>query len=127
MVMSNSTEKSKLNFDDIWDLILAKDVCYRDFGTISSLGLALNFYTQGGGHNGSKARKQEQEQVQAWVAGSLLELCQDKPIKWDYRNLKTKDDTVNVVAEEIQDALSLPFQRDGWIWGALFASEENAR
>lgn len=122
MVMSNSTEKSKLNFDKKWDLILAKDVCYRDFGTISSLGLALNFYTQSGGHNGSKARKQEQEQVQVWVASSFLELCHDKPIKRDYRNLKTKDDTMNMVAEEIQDALSLPFQRDGWIWGALFVS-----
>lgn len=49
--MSNSTGKMKLNYDDVYDMILAKEVCRRDSGEFSGLGLALNVNYRGKEHD----------------------------------------------------------------------------
>ncbi|KAB5573948.1 hypothetical protein DKX38_001142 [Salix brachista] len=45
--ISNSARKSKLNYDDIRDLILGEEVCRRDAGESSTSGSALNVETRG--------------------------------------------------------------------------------
>lgn len=51
MVVSNSAGKSKLNYDDIRDLILDEEVCRRDSGEISGSSSALNVDSRGRAQN----------------------------------------------------------------------------
>ena len=51
MAVSNSTGKEKLKYNDIRDLILAKEICRRDAGKTSGSGSALNLETRGRGNN----------------------------------------------------------------------------
>lgn len=47
MVVSNSADKMKLKYDEIWDLIFVEEVRIRDFGEISTSSSTLNFNTRG--------------------------------------------------------------------------------
>ena len=49
MVVSNSTGKEKLKYNDIRDLILAEEIHRRDTGESSRSGFALNLETRGRG------------------------------------------------------------------------------
>ena len=47
MAVSNSTEKEKLKYNDIQDLILVEEIRRRDVGETSESGSALNLETRG--------------------------------------------------------------------------------
>ena len=51
IVVSNSTGKEKLKYNDIRDLILAEEIHKRDAGETSGSGSALNLETRGRGNN----------------------------------------------------------------------------
>ena len=51
MVVSNSTGKEKLKYNDIRDLILAVEICRRDAGETSGSSSALNLETRGRGND----------------------------------------------------------------------------
>ena len=51
IVVSNSTRKEKLKYNDIQDLILAGEIRRRDAGETSGSGSALNLETRGRGNN----------------------------------------------------------------------------
>ena len=51
MVVSNSTRKEKLKYNDIQDLILAEEIRRRDAGETSGSGSALNLETRGRGND----------------------------------------------------------------------------
>ena len=51
MVVSNSTGKEKLKYNDIQDLILAKEIRRRDAVEISGSGSTLNLETRGRGND----------------------------------------------------------------------------
>ena len=51
MVVSNSTGKEKLKYNDIRDLILAKEIHRRDASETSKSGSALNLNTRGRGND----------------------------------------------------------------------------
>ena len=53
MVVSNSTGKEKLKYNDIRDLILAEEICRRDASETSGSGSTLNLETRGGGNDRS--------------------------------------------------------------------------
>ena len=56
MVVSNSTRKEKLKYNDIQDLILAEEIRRRDAGEISGSGSALNLETRGRGNDKNSNR-----------------------------------------------------------------------
>ena len=56
MVVSNSTGKEKLNYNDIRDLILAEEICRRATGETSGSGSALNLETRGKGNDRNSNR-----------------------------------------------------------------------
>lgn len=70
MTMSNFIRK--LMFEDIQDLILAKEMCRRDFGEITSLCLTLNVDTWDREHNRtsfgnkSKSKLRSRQQMICW-------------------------------------------------------------
>ncbi|RVW15346.1 hypothetical protein CK203_085586 [Vitis vinifera] len=90
MAVSNSTEKEKLKYNDIQDLILVEEIRRRDVGETSESGSALNLETRGRSH----FRRQ----------------CKS-PKK------KNEDDSANAVTEEVQDALLLAVDSplDDWV------------
>ena len=51
MVVSNSTRKEKLKYNDIQDLILAEEIRRKDAGEFSGSGFAVNLETKGRGNN----------------------------------------------------------------------------
>ena len=51
MVVSNSTRKENLKYNDIRDLTLAKEICRRDADETSGSGSALNLETRGRDNN----------------------------------------------------------------------------
>nr|CAN80650.1 hypothetical protein VITISV_022906 [Vitis vinifera] len=90
MVVSNSTGKEKLKYNDIRDLILVEEIRRRDAGETSRSGSALNLKTRGKGH--------------------FKRQCKN-PKK------KNEDDSANAVTEEVQDALLLTVDSplDDWV------------
>ena len=56
MVVSNSTGKEKLKYNDIRDLILAEEIRRRDAGETSGSGSALNLETRGRGNDRNSNR-----------------------------------------------------------------------
>ena len=56
MVVSNSTGKEKLKYNDIRDLILAEEIRRRDAGETSGSGSALNHETRGRGNDRNSNR-----------------------------------------------------------------------
>ena len=56
MAVSNSTGKEKLKYNDIRDLILAKEICRRDASETSGSGSALNLETIGRSNNRNSNR-----------------------------------------------------------------------
>ena len=46
MIVSNSTGKEKLKYNDILDLILVEEICRRDADETSRSGSALNLETR---------------------------------------------------------------------------------
>jgi hypothetical protein len=123
MAVSNSAGKSKLKYEDIRDLILSEEVRRRDAGETSSSGSALNLETRGRGKDRnfsrgrSKSRKGRSKsksgrQPECWNCGKTGHY------KRNCRELKKKNenDSANVVAEEVQDALLLSVDSpvDSW-------------
>ena len=51
MAISNSIGKEKLKYTDMWDLILAKEICRRDAAETLGSGSALNLETRSGRGN----------------------------------------------------------------------------
>ena len=51
MAVSNSAGKAKLKYDDIHDLVLAKEVLRKDSGELLGSGSALNVDYRGRGNN----------------------------------------------------------------------------
>ena len=51
MVVSNSTGKEKLKYNDIRDLIMTEEIRRRDAGETSRSGFALNLEIRGRGNN----------------------------------------------------------------------------
>ena len=51
MTVSNYTGKEKLKYNDIWDLIMTKEIRKRDAGETSRFGSALNLETRGRGND----------------------------------------------------------------------------
>ena len=51
MAVSNSTEKEKLKYNDIRDLILTEEICRRDASETSRSSSALNLETRGRGND----------------------------------------------------------------------------
>lgn len=109
MVVCNLAGKMKLNYNYIRDMILAKEVVHiRDSSEILSSGLALNIDFQGRRHDRSSSRNRGRrksrsgQQITCWNYGKLGHIrrhCQN--------HKQTEDDTVNVVAEKMHDALFL--------------------
>ena len=56
MAVSNSTGKEKLKYNDIRDLILAKEIRRRDAGETSGFGSAINLETRGRGNDRNSNR-----------------------------------------------------------------------
>nr|TKS11700.1 hypothetical protein D5086_0000069980 [Populus alba] len=116
--VSNSSEKSKLKYVDIQDLILAEEVRRKDMGENSSL--ALNINTRGRRHDRglfkgrsksryrSKSKFGPRKQVECWNCG--------KPGHY-MSCTKPEADSANVTTDEAQDALILAVQSpiDDWI------------
>ncbi|KAB5537804.1 hypothetical protein DKX38_015337 [Salix brachista] len=112
MVVSNSAGKSKLNYDDIRDLILAEEVRRRDSGEISGSRSALNVDSRGRAQNRNLNRGRSKSrgisksrlghQATCWNCGKTGH------IKRNCKNpRKAGNDNANVVTEEVQDALLL--------------------
>ena len=127
MVVSNSTGKEKLNYNDIRDLILAEEIRIRDVGETSGSGSALNLETRGSGNNKNsnrgrlksrnsnrnRSKSRSGQQVQCWNCGKtghFRNQCKS-PKK------KNEDDSTNTVIEEVQDALLLAIDSplDDWV------------
>ena len=83
MVVSNSTGKEKLKYNDIQDLILAEEIRRRDAGETLGSGSALNLETRGRGNdrnsnqgrsksrnsNWNRSKSRLGQQVQCWNYG----------------------------------------------------------
>ena len=127
MAVSNSTGNEKLKYNDIQDLILAKEIRRRDTGKTSGSGSALNLETRGRGNdrnsnrgrsksrnsNWKKSKSRSGQQVQCWnygKTGHFRRQCKS-PKK------KNENDSANAVTEEIQDALLLAVDSplDDWV------------
>ena len=65
MAVSNSIGKEKLKYNDIRDLILAKEIRRRYAGKTSRSGYALNLETRGRGNNKSPKKKNEDDSSNA--------------------------------------------------------------
>ncbi|RVW96404.1 Retrovirus-related Pol polyprotein from transposon TNT 1-94 [Vitis vinifera] len=133
MVVSNSTGKEKLKYNDIRDLILTKEICRRDAGETSGSGSALNLETRGEGNdrnsnwgrsnsrnsNRNRSKSRSGQQVQCWNCGKtghLKRQCKS-PKK------KNEDDSANGVTEEVQDALLLAVDSD---FGKVYLADGSA-
>ena len=127
MIVNNSTRKEKLKYNDIWDLILAEEICKRDASETSGSYSALNLETRGRGNDRnsnqgrSKSKNSNQDrsksrlgqQVQCWNCGKtghFRRQCKS-PKK------KNEDGSANAITEEVQDALLLVVDSplDGWV------------
>ena len=117
MAVSNSTGKEKLKYNNIQDLILAKEIHRRDAGETLRSSFALNLETKGRGNdrnsnrgrsksrnsNRNRSKSRLGQQVQCWNCGKtghFRNQCKS-PKK------KNRDNSANAVTEEIQDALLL--------------------
>ena len=117
MIVSNSTGKEKLKYNDIQNLILAEEIRRRDASETSGSSSALNLETKGRGNdrnsnrdrsksrnsNQNRSKSRSGQQVQCWNCGKtghFRKQCKS-PKK------KNEDNFANVVTEEVQDALLL--------------------
>ena len=86
IVVSNSTRKEKLKYNDIRDLILAEEIRKRDAGETSGSGSALNLDTRGRGNNRnsnrdrSKSRNSKQNKSKSRSGSIMLELWENKSL-----------------------------------------------
>ncbi|KAL6328733.1 hypothetical protein AAG906_003750 [Vitis piasezkii] len=105
MVVSNSTGKEKLKYNDIQDLILAEEIRQRDAGETSGSGSALNLEIRG--------------RVQCWNCGKTSHFRRQckSPKK------KNEDDSANAVTEEVHDALLLVVDSD---FGKVYLADGSA-
>ena len=111
MAVSNSTRKEKLKYNDIRDLILAKEIRRRDAGESSGSGSALNLETRGRGNdrnsnrdrsksrnsNRNRSKSRSGQQVQCWNCGKtgLFRRQRKSPKK------RNEDDSANAVIGEV--------------------------
>ncbi|RVX10708.1 Retrovirus-related Pol polyprotein from transposon TNT 1-94 [Vitis vinifera] len=111
MVVSNSTGKEKLKYNDIRDLILAEEIRRRYAGETSGSSFALNLETRGRGNdrnsnqgrsksrnsNRNISKSRSSQQVQCWNCGKTGHF------KRQCKNPKKKneDDSANIVTEEV--------------------------
>ena len=117
IIVSNSTGKEKLKYNNIRGLILAEEIRRRDAGETSGSGSVLNLETRGRGNdrssnrgksksrnsNQNKSKSRSGQQVQCWNCGKtghFRNQCKS-PKK------KNEDDFANAVTEEVHDALLL--------------------
>ena len=111
IVISNSTGKEKLKYNDIRDLILAKEIRRRDAGETLGSGFTLNLETKGRGNdrnsnsgrsksrnsNRNRSKSRSGQQVQCWNCGKtghFRRQCKSP------KN-KNEDDFANAVTEEV--------------------------
>ena len=66
MAVSNSTGKEKLKYNNIQDLILAKEIHRRDAGETSRSGFALNLKTRGRDNNRNSNRGRSKSRNSNW-------------------------------------------------------------
>ena len=117
MVVSNSTGKEKVKYNDVQDLILAEEICRKDASETPRSSSILNLETKGrdndrnSNQDRSKSRNSNRnrsksrlgQQVQCWNCGKtghFRNQCKS-PKK------KNGDDSANAVTEKVQDALLL--------------------
>ena len=107
IAISNSTGKEKLKYNDIRDLILAKNIHKRNTGETSRSGSALNLETRGKGDdrnsnwgksksrnsNRNRSKSRSSQQVQCWNCGKTCHFRRQckSPKK------KNEDDSANAV------------------------------
>ena len=127
MAVSNSTGKEKLKYNNIRDLILAKEIRRKDASETSRFGYVLNLETRGRGNdrnlnwgrlksrnsNQNKGKSKSSQQVQCWNCGKtghFRRQCKS-PKK------KNEDDSTNAVTKEVHDALLLVVDSplDDWV------------
>ena len=63
MTVSNSTRKEKLKYNDIRDLILAKEIRKRNVGETLGFGFALNLETRGKGNDRNSNRGRSKSRI----------------------------------------------------------------
>ena len=66
MTVSNSMGKEKLKYNDIRDLILAKEIRRRDVGETLGSGSALNLETRGRGNDRNSKRGRSKSRNSNW-------------------------------------------------------------
>ena len=88
MAVSNSTEKGKLKYNDIQDLVLAKEIRRRDAGETLGFGSTLNLETRGRGNDRNSSWGKSNSRNSNWnrsksrssQLGTMLELWQSWPL-----------------------------------------------
>ena len=82
MAVSNSIGKEKLKYNDIRDLILAKEIRRRDASKTLRSGYALNLKTRGRGNNKNPKKKNEDDSSNAITeeVQDVLLLAVDNPL-----------------------------------------------
>ena len=127
MVVSNSTGKEKLKYNDIRYLILVEEIRRKDAGESSGSGSALNLETRGRGNdrnsnrgrsksrnsNRNRSKSRSGQQVQCWNCGKQVTLG----INAKVLEKKNGNDFANAITEEMQDALLLAIDSplDDWV------------
>jgi len=104
MAVSSFARKSKLKYEDIWDLILSEEMCRRDSSETSCSGPALNLETWGRGYGKNSGRGRSRSKKGISESGSGIQ-----PKFWNCGKTnhfkknckeprkKTENDSANVV------------------------------
>ena len=137
--VTNSIGNAKLKFIDIRDTILAKEIHRKDSGEASTSSSALNVENRGrnfernskksSGRDKSRFRSKSRgrKKVECWNCGKIGHIS--KNCRAPKKNEDKKSDEVNVIAEDVHDALLLSVDNhlDSWVIdsGASFHTTAN--